>query len=81
MDAEGSAAAFGEDLEVAACLGGDDLAEGEAAVGDRQVGVRLVGELQEEAGRRAALVGLTGGVQEPWPEAESGRCRRGSGPR
>src|SRR5437660_1106713 len=58
---------------VAAPLRRFDHAESGAVAGDRKrIGMRR-GDLQEDAGIRSAFIGLSGRVQEPWPEADAGR--------
>src|SRR4051812_44599890 len=73
VDAEGTAAAVGEDLEVAPGLRGLDYAEGVAMAGDGEVDGIVAGDLQEHARVGAAFVGLAGRVQEARAEAER-RC-------
>ena len=73
MDAQGPAAALGQHVEIAPRLRRLDDAEGEFAAGYRQVSGIVAGDLQEHPGIGAALVGLTGRMQEPRAEAEAGR--------
>ena len=58
--------------QVARRLGGDQRPERVAGVGDVDVALRIVDELQEAAGRRAALVQLSGRVQEARAVPERG---------
>ena len=76
MDAQRAAVALDEHLEIAARLRRLDDAERVALAGHRQVRGVVAGDLQEDAGVGAALVGLAGRVQEARAEAEAGRDAR-----
>ena len=58
--------------EVPERLRGDERAERFVPAGNRQVTLRIGGELEEDAARRPALVELPGRVEEARPEAEGG---------
>src|SRR5258708_1772361 len=60
MDAQRAAAAFGQHVEIAACLGGLDHAEASLLAGHRQIDRIGRGDLQEYAAVGPALVSLTG---------------------
>ena len=74
-------ALLGEHLPVAHGLGDEELVEGERPVGHGEVALGLAGDLEVDAGGRAALVVLPGRVQEPRTPAEGdgtlGRGRDG----
>src|ERR1700675_409203 len=69
MDAQGAAAALGQDVEIATRLRRLHDTESVFLARHRQILAIIAGDLQEDAGIRAALVGLPGRVQEPRPEA------------
>ena len=73
VQAEDGAAVVGEDLGVAAGLGGDELAEGERPARDREVLLGVGGDLDEDPVGRTALVVLPGRVQEARSPAEGDR--------
>ena len=73
MNAQGSAAALGQDLEVPAGLRSFDHSERVLLPRNRQVGGIIAGDLQKHTAVWAALVGLSGGMQESWAEADAGR--------
>ena len=73
MNPQGTPAALGQDLEIAARLRRLDHAEGVFLAGHRQILGVLAGDLQEDAAVRAALVGLPGRMQKARAEAEAGR--------
>ena len=62
MHAQGAAAAFGEDVEVAASLGGFNHAERIFLAGDGEIGSVIAGDLQEDSAVWAAFVGLSSGM-------------------
>ncbi len=67
------AAALGRQRPVVAVgLGGDQAPEGVGGLRDREVGVGVVHDLEEQAAVGASLVELPGGVQEPGPEPHRG---------
>src|SRR5260370_19878276 len=72
MNTEGSSSAFGQDLEIAARLGGLNDYEGVLLAGDRKIGSIITGDLEEYAAIGSALVGLAGGVQEARTKAKAG---------
>src|SRR6185437_10688428 len=72
VDAERAAAAAGQDIEIAARLGGFHDAEGEDFAGDFEVARVIAGDLKEDAGVRSAFVGLAGGMEEAGAETEAG---------
>src|SRR5260370_18318277 len=71
---QGAPAAFGKDLEIAARLRLLDDAKGIGLAGHRQIVGIVTGDLQEDAGVRPALIGLSRRVLEARPEADT-RCR------
>src|ERR1700756_3757552 len=73
MHAEGASPAFSEYREIAACLRCLDDAERIFLVGDRKINGVVAGDLQEDAGIGAALVGLPCGVQKARTKSEDGR--------
>src|SRR5450432_1407289 len=72
MHAQSAAAAFGEDGEIAASLGGLYGAESIFLVRNRKVDGVVAGDLQKHATVGSTFVGLTGGVQKAGAEAEDG---------
>src|SRR5258708_16041369 len=73
MDAQRAAAAFGQHVEIAACLGGLDHAEASLLAGHRQIDPIVRGDLHEYAAVGPALVSRTGGMHETRAEFASGR--------
>src|SRR5215813_7012116 len=71
VDAQSAAAAFGENVEVAASLRGFHDTKRIFLAGDCHVGGVVAGNLQEDAAVWAALVGLSRGVQKARAEAEA----------
>src|SRR5215470_1629923 len=72
MDTQCAAATFGEDAEVAASLRCLRDPECVFLPGNGEIGSIIAGNLQKDAAIRAALVGLSRGVQEAWAEAKAG---------
>src|SRR5256885_8035949 len=72
MDSECAAASIGEDVEITASLRGLYDAERVLLAGHGKVGGVIVGDLEKDAGVRAAFVGLSCGMQESRAEAEAG---------
>src|SRR5258708_17654991 len=72
MNAQRAPAAFGKHVEIAARLRRLDDAEAVFLAGHRQILCIVAGDLQEDASRRAALVGLPRRMQEARPEADAG---------
>src|ERR1700687_3378833 len=73
MHAQRTAAALGQHAEIAACLRGLDHAESGLLTGHGQIPGIVCGNLQEYAAVGAALVGLSGGMQETRGEFRAGR--------
>src|SRR5439155_4701812 len=73
MHAQRAAAAVGEHLKITARLRRLDDAKGELLPGHGQIDRVVAGDLQEDAARRPAFVGLTGGVKKTRTEADTGR--------
>ena len=71
MNAQGPATAVGQNLEISTGLGCFHDAESVFLVGHWQIGGIIAGDLQEDAGVRAAFVGLSGGMQEARAKAEA----------
>src|ERR1700737_2628492 len=69
VDAQGPPAVRLQDLEVAPCLRREEGPERVGRPRDRQILAAVAGDLEEQPGIRAALVKLTGGVQEARAEA------------
>ena len=72
MHAKGSAAAFGENREVAASLCGFHDAESVFLAGNREIDGVIASDLEKYAAVRSTFVGLSGGVQEARAESEDG---------
>src|SRR5260370_34669769 len=72
VNAQRAAIAIGEHGEVTARLGGFDNAKGEFLPGNGNVGGVIASELEKDAGVRAALVSLAGGMEKTRTEAEAG---------
>jgi hypothetical protein len=73
VDSRDASAAFLQRRIVSRRLRTDQPAEAERLVRDRELVTRIVDDLQEEAGVRAALVQLTSGYQ-PQPCVTTGAC-------
>src|ERR1700758_3848068 len=71
MDTQGSAIALGQDLEIAAGLGGFYNTKRILLAGHREIGLVVAGDLEEDSGVGAAFVRLAGGMQEAWAESET----------
>src|SRR5579864_4375210 len=72
MHAQDTPIAFDQHREVAARLRRLDDTEGVFFARYLDIGRIVASDLQEHAGVRTALVGLSGGMQEPRSEAEAG---------
>ena len=72
MDTQRPAIAIGKHAEVAASLGSLDDAKRVFLAGDGNVGGVVAGELEKDAGVRAALVGLTCGMEKARAETKAG---------
>jgi hypothetical protein len=72
MNAQGPPVAVGEDLEIPASLGRFHDAERIFLAGHGKIGSIVAGDLQEDAGIRAAFIGLPGGMEKSRAEAEAG---------
>src|SRR6516162_6772247 len=72
---QGTATAFGENVEIAARLRRLDDAKGIGLSGHRQVLGVVAGDLQKDTAVRSTLVGLSRRMLEARPEADAGRGR------
>src|SRR5258708_26610487 len=72
MNAQRAAIAIREHGEIATRLGGFDDAKGEFLPGNGNVGGVIASELEKDAGVRATLVSLAGGMEKARAEAEAG---------
>ena len=75
VNAQGATFALRQHLEIAPRLRRLDNAEAVVAAGDRHVSHRVVGDLQEYAGVRSTLIGLTGRMQEARSKPEASSCQ------
>src|SRR5882724_1305692 len=71
MDAQDAPAAFDQNPEIAVRLRRLDDTESEFLIRYLDVGGVVAGDLEEHAGIGASLVGLSGRMKEPRPEADA----------
>src|SRR5205814_4960911 len=72
MHAQRAAAALGQNLKIAARLGGLDHAEAGPLAGHGEILCVIGCDLKKYPAVRPALVGLPGRMQEPWSEFGTG---------
>ena len=71
MNAQCTAVAFDQHIEISACLRGLYGAECVRLLRHRKVFGIVARDLQEDTGVRATFIGLSRGVKKSWPEAEN----------